>query len=148
MGYTTNTTGETMSKLHLLPALAGALMLSACATIVTGNKQSIKVDSNPQGAKVFVATVHMTDGKKSYGERSEIGVTPITVTVERKDGAILLEKAGFEPAEVPLHRSLNKWVWGDVALLSLLSTSVDTSTGASNEFDPGEYLVEMKAINP
>ena len=39
------------------------------------------------------------------------------------------------------------WVWGDIVLLSLISTSIDTSTGAAKEYDPGEYLVEMKAIN-
>jgi hypothetical protein len=57
---------------------------------------------------------------------------------------ILVEKDGFENAEVPLKRSMNNWVWGDIALTSLLSTSIDTSTGASNEFDPNEYVVELK----
>ena len=132
-------------KFQLVAVVTGIFLLSGCATIVSGTTQMIKVDSNPQGAQVFTATVKEKDGQKIYSDRKPAGVTPVTVAVERKDGAILVEKAGFDSVDVPLHRSLNNWVFGDVALLSLLSTSIDTSTGASNQFDPGQYLVELKA---
>jgi uncharacterized protein YceK len=128
-------------------ALAGSALLSACATIVTHTTQTIKVDSNPQGAKVFTAEKITEHGQLVYANRTEAGVTPATLIIPRKDGAVLLEKDGYEPAEVPLKRKMAGWVWGDIVLLSLLSTSIDTSTGAAKEYDPGEYLVEMKAIN-
>jgi hypothetical protein len=128
-------------------ALAGSALLSACATIVTGTTQIIKVDSNPQGARIFTAEKITEHGKTVYANRAEAGVTPGTVGIPRKDGAVLLEKEGYEPTEVPLKQGMAGWVWGDIVLLSLLSTSIDTSTGAAKEYDPGEYLVEMKAIS-
>jgi hypothetical protein len=131
----------------LVLALAGSVLLSACATIVTGTTQTIKVDSNPQGARIFTAEKTTEHGKTVYANRAEAGVTPGTVAIPRKDGAVLLEKDGYEPTEVPLNRRMAGWVWGDIVLLSLLSTSIDTSTGAAKEYDPREYLVEMKAIN-
>ena len=131
----------------LVLALAGSALLSACATMVTGTTQTIKVDSNPQGARIFTAEKTTENGKPIYANRTEAGVTPGTVVIPRKDGAVLLEKDGYEPTEVPLNRRMAGWVWGDIVLLSLLSTSIDTSTGAAKEYDPREYLVEMKAIN-
>ena len=131
----------------LVLALTGSALLSACATIVTGTTQTIKVDSNPQGARIFTAEKTTENGKLIYANKTEAGVTPGTVAIPRKDGAVLLEKDGYEPTEVPLNRRMAGWVWGDIVLLSLLSTSIDTSTGAAKEYDPGEYLVEMQAIN-
>lgn len=125
-------------------ALAAACLLSACATIMTSSSQQVKVDSNPQGAKVFTAVKSTKDGVDAIAKRSEVGVTPMTVIIARKDGAIFLEKEGYAPAEVPLERTMNPWVWGDIVLTSLLSTSIDTSTGAAKKYDPDEYLVELK----
>jgi hypothetical protein len=132
---------------RLVLALAGSALLSACATIVTGTTQIIKIDSNPQGAKVFTAEKITQNGATVYANRTEAGVTPATVAIPRKDGAVLLEKNGYEPIEVPLTRGMSGWVWGDIVMLSLLSTSIDTSTGAAKAYDPREYLVELKAIN-
>ena len=121
------------------------LFLTACSSMMSGTTQSVKVDSTPSGAKVFIATKDKKTGV--FGPRSEAGVTPIMVDISRKDGAIILEKEGYKPAEVALVKSMNSWMWGNVLLGSLLSTSIDTSTGASNEYDPGEYTVELSPEN-
>jgi hypothetical protein len=126
-------------------ALITTTLLTACATIVDGPKQSVTVDSNPKGAKIFIASKVRKNGKTEIINRVEAGVTPAAVSISRKDGVIILEKEGYEATEVPLKRGINPWIWGDVVMTSLLSTSIDTSTGAANEYDPGEYLVEMKA---
>jgi hypothetical protein len=100
------------------------------------------VDSNPQGAKIYIGV--RSDKTAGVVERRvEAGVTPNTVSIARRDGVIQLEKDGYQATEVPLVRTMNNWVWGDILLTSPLSTSIDTSTGASNEFDPGEYLVQL-----
>ena len=134
-----------MINRNVVLALAGSFMLSACASIVTGTKQSIKVDSNPQGAKVYTAVRSKKDGQQgALLKRVEAGVTPTTVSVARKDGVIELEKDGYDSAEVPLDRGMNNWVWGDIVLTSLLSTSIDTSTGAAWSYDPDQYVVNLK----
>lgn len=115
-------------------------LLTGCASIVDGTTQTIEVDSNPQGATVYVSK----RSKDVVGTKVEVGETPITVTIARKDGIIFLEKEGYEEEEVALVRTMNNWMWGNILLTSPLSTSIDTSTGASNEFDPHSYLVEMK----
>lgn len=115
--------------------------ITGCASMMSGTTQSISVSSVPEGAKVFIV---VKDQNGAVVDKTEAGVTPTDVVIPRKDGQITLEKEGYEPAEVPLVRKMNPWVWGDILLGSLLSTSIDTSTGASNEFDPGEYSVELK----
>lgn len=125
-------------------ALAATSLLSACASMMDGKSQVINVDSNPKGAKIFVASKVTKGGQSQIVNRTEAGVTPAAVTVQRKDGVIILEADGYETTEVPLKRTLNNWMWGNILLTSPLSTSIDTSTGASNEFDPGQYMVEMQ----
>ena len=58
--------------------------------------------------------------------------------------AINVEKAGFTPTEVALTTKMNPWMWGNILLTSPLSTSIDTSTGASREYDPGEYMIDLQ----
>lgn len=119
----------------------GVITLCGCATIIDGTTQEITIDSNPQGATVYVTTIK--DGV--LGPKTEAGQTPLTVLVPRKDGAIIVEKEGYQSQQVELVRGMNPWVFGDVLMTSLLSTSIDTSTGASNEYDPDQYFVELKA---
>ncbi|MES2490160.1 MAG: PEGA domain-containing protein [Pseudomonadota bacterium] len=131
-----------MSNRSLLLVLASCCMLSACATIVDGTKQSIKIDSSPQGATVYTA---VKDKNGNLINKAAVGVTPLSVTIPRKDGAVILEKGGYAAIEVPLNRGMNGWVWGDILLTSPLSTSIDTSTGAAKEYDPEEYLVQLQS---
>lgn len=116
--------------------------LTGCASMMSGTTQVISIDSVPSGATVYTAA---RDRQGNLVGKAAVGTTPANVTVARKDGVIILEKEGFQTVDVQMERSMNPWVWGDIVLTSLLSTSIDTSTGASNEFDPGEYTVELVA---
>lgn len=122
--------------------LAAAMLASGCASIVDGTRQSVKVDSNPKGAEVYV-TVMDDDAIVS---QTRAGVTPTTVALPRKDGVLVLKKEGYQDITVTPKRRMNGWVVGDILFLSLLSTSIDTSTGAAKEIDPNEFLVEMKPV--
>jgi uncharacterized protein YceK len=121
---------------------ATALALSGCASIQSGTTQHVKVSSNPAGATVYVAL--KKDGVVS--NKVAVGVTPLTVTLSRKHGALFVEKEGYVATEVPLTTKMNPWMWGNILLTSPLSTSIDTSTGASREYDPGEYMVDLQAV--
>lgn len=122
--------------------LAAAVFISGCASIVDGTKQSVKVDSNPKGAEIYIGV--MDDG--AVVSQTKAGMTPATVSLPRKDGVLVLKKEGYRDATVTPKRRMNGWVWGDIVLLSLLSTSIDTSTGAAKEIDPNEFLVEMTPV--
>ncbi len=130
----------------IIAAAAAAIALSGCASIVSGPIQELKVSSNPAGAVVYIGSIRNENGYLIMSNRTPVGVTPMTVKMYRKDGALALEKAGYEPVQVRLKTKMNPWVWGDIAMGSPLSTSIDTSTGASLEYDPGEYMVDMKPL--
>jgi len=125
-----------------LAAAAITLALSGCASIQSGTSQNVKVSSNPAGATVYVAL--KKDGVVT--NKVAVGVTPLTVTLSRKHGAVFVEKEGYTPVEVSLTTRMNPWMWGNILLTSPLSTSIDTSTGASREYDPGEYMVDLQAV--
>ena len=125
--------------------VASALLISGCASIQSGTSQTIKVSSNPAGATVYTAT-SKNNTVVNKGVVGVTGATPLAVSVSRKDGVIMLEKEGYEPATVDMKKKMNPWVWGDIILGSMLSTSIDTSTGASSQYDPGEYMVDLKPI--
>jgi hypothetical protein len=127
---------------HVIAVAVSALLFSGCASIQSGTTQTVKVSSNPAGATVYTAVTK----DKDILNKVAVGVTPLSVSISRKDGAIILEKAGYESTSVDLKKKMNPWVWGDVVLGSLLSTSIDTSTGAAHEYDPGEYMVDLKPL--
>ncbi|QNA87776.1 PEGA domain-containing protein [Massilia sp. Dwa41.01b] len=121
---------------------ATALALTGCASMHSGTTQQVKVSSNPAGATVYTAI--KKDGVVS--NKVAVGVTPLTVTLSRKHGALFVEKEGFVATEVQLTTRMNPWVWGDILLTSPLSTSIDTSTGAAREYDPGEFMVDLQPV--
>lgn len=135
-----------MNKITILFAIMASVVLASCASIQSGTTQAIKISSNPEGATVYTAKIK--DGvilQKS--EAGVTGATPVKVLIARKDGVIILEKEGYESTRVDLKTTMNPWVWGDVILTSLLSTSIDTSTGAATEYDPDEYMVDLKPVS-
>lgn len=108
--------------------------------------QSVKIDSVPQGATVYTGVIS-TGRMGGILKRKEVGVTPIVVSISRKDGAVDLEKDGYQLMQVPLKRGTNPWFFGNFLMTSSLSTSIDTSTGASNEYDPDEYMVALEPLD-
>ena len=129
--------------LKLVAMVVAASALTACASMHSGTTQEVKITSNPVGAAVYVGTTSKNGNVTTVINKVNVGVTPLTVRVSRKDGAVELQKEGYTTVLVPLHTKMNPWVWGDILLTSPLSTSIDTSTGAANEFDPGEYMIDM-----
>lgn len=136
-----------MRGLKLVAAAGAALALSACASMQSGTTQEIKISSNPEGAAVYVGHRTMENKVPGIVNHQHVGVTPLTLRLSRKSGAIELRKPGFEPVLVPMTTKMNPWVWGDILLTSPLSTSIDTSTGAATEYDPGEYMIDLTPVN-
>lgn len=136
---------------HFSPTLAiaaAALALAGCGSIVSGTTQQVKVSTNPPGATVYSGRqIADLSGVAVMTNKVVVGVTPLTVILPRKDGALFVEKEGYLPAEVPLNTKMNPWMWGNILLTSPLSTSIDTSTGASREYDPGEYMIDLQPLS-
>jgi len=89
-------------------ALAGSALLSACATIVTGTTQTIKVDSTHR-AQESSRLKKPRNGKPVYANRPKPAYAS-TVAIPRKDGAVLLEKAATSRRSSAQSRMAG-WVW-------------------------------------
>jgi hypothetical protein len=88
--------------------LAGSVLVlsSGCSSLVCGSKQSVMIDSRPNGAQVLV-----------YNKACEViysNTTPCTATLQRQSGdcetgcyVVLVSKDGFAPVQVPLVGRVN-----------------------------------------
>ncbi len=120
---------EERMKLKLLTIIGlVSLLLSGCASIISGTSQDLTFNSNPEGAKVYL------DGKI-------VGVTPFTFSAQKnKYDTMRIEKKGF----ISINRDLNKTFDG-VAAINIfwdLSTT-DALTGAVFKYEENSYFVEM-----
>lgn len=136
-------------KRALLIVIAIVFAISGCASIMSGTTQRVSFDSDPPGATVMIGEKKTEDGKTIMVDGYNAGVTPLIVELKRKGSTVVqISKDGYKTQDVELMRCMNNWVWGDIALTSLLSTSIDTSTGACNEYKPGQYMVSLQKIEP
>lgn len=122
----------------LFISLSLTFLLSACATVMDGNKQEITIDSIPRGAAVY----HEND-KKS------VGVTPIKLILNGHDtGIISLEKNGYKQQVINLIKTSNNKKHLDVMMLPIygLTSTVDELSGAGYKFQKAEVLVELAKI--
>lgn len=78
-----------------------ALFISSCATIISGSKQKIKIDSTPSQANVVIDSV-------------KAGKTPLQTKLKRnKKHLVQIELEGYQPYEVTLTRKFNAWYLGE-----------------------------------
>lgn len=122
-----------MKKVNLLLAIVAAfvLMLSGCATIISGTTQDLTFESNPEGAKVYL------DGKL-------MGVTPFTIPVHRnKYKHLRVEKEGYETVQRDLGKKFNCVSLLNVILGGLLGTTTDSVSGAIVNYDDNSYFIEL-----
>ena len=134
-----------MVKRSFLLIVAVTFFISGCASIMSGTTQRVSIDSDPQGATVMIGKKKTKDKKTIMVEAYNAGVTPLIVELKRRGSTMVqISKDGYKTQDVQLKRTMNPWVWGDIALTSLLSTSIDTSTGACNEYKPGQYMISLE----
>ncbi|MCR5063912.1 MAG: PEGA domain-containing protein [Treponema sp.] len=107
------------------------LMLSGCATIISGSTQDLTFESNPEGAKIYL------DGKL-------MGVTPFTVSLHRnKYKKIRVEKEGYETFERDLNKKFNCVSLLNVLLGGFLGSTTDGVSGAMFNYEDNSYFIEL-----
>ncbi len=109
-----------------------AVALSGCATITGGTgPQKIKVATNPPGATVIV------DGRPC-------AMTPTVLRLDRKvEHQVVLEKAGYMPAEADLKPRINPWIFGNVVVGGLIGVVVDLATDSERCLSPSKVDVNL-----
>ncbi|MGI6718078.1 MAG: PEGA domain-containing protein [Bacteroidales bacterium] len=121
-----------MKKIILLTT--AVFLLSSCATIFTGTKDTISFSSTPAGAIVYI------DGL-------EICKTPCTTSVKRSLNYKVVEFKldGYKTRIITLDRCFNA-----VSILNMstiVGWTVDAATGSLMKYCRKEYDVELEADN-
>ncbi len=126
-----------MTKTKLIAS--GCLMMllvlfQSCATIMKGTNSNVNIDSDPQGASVYI------DGNNS-------GKTPMKMKLESKRSHnIEFKKEGYENKTINLTNNVSGgYVVLDI-LFGLLPVIIDASTGAWYDLDPinAKVILENK----
>ena len=131
-----------------LTALAIVCALSGCASIVSGSRKNITINSNPPGA---TATIF-----DKRGARVQEMATPCVASLRRGDGywvparyKVNVEKAGFKPQVFTIEPQPNFWVIGNVPF-GLLGAAgllfVEPTTGAMYMLAPSEINASLVPV--
>ncbi|RBQ05326.1 PEGA domain-containing protein [Pedobacter miscanthi] len=125
-----------MKRIFNVAAVSATLLLSSCATIFTGTKQTVQVNSNPPAATIEV------DGVKA-------GITPMAVPLKKgfTGQTISLKLDGYETKTFQPQTTFNP-----VAVLNVIGLfgfAIDAATGAMMKYDPAvyEFTLEQKKTN-
>ena len=109
-------------------------LFSSCASILSGTKQTVDVNTQPTGARVFV-----------NGEDQHV-VTPATINVPRKKAITYsFQKQGYESGTVTEYGSFNPVVVGNIILGGIPGFLVDLGTGAWYKYDNTNVFYEFKS---
>jgi hypothetical protein len=110
--------------------LAIMFLISSCATLFTGSKQTVQISTLPSGAKVQVNGI-------------DRGTTPTAIKLKKgNEGQVLTLKIdGYETKTFQPETGFN-----GVSILNLFNIlfwGVDAATGALWKYDPKFYEIEL-----
>ena len=108
----------------------------SCATIMTGTKQDISVNSDPVGAKIIITT--------SGGVPVNSGRTPATFSLKKgKEYRVKIEMDGYRDQEMFISKDFNMYVAGNLICGGPLGLVIDFVSGALWNLDPEEIYVSL-----
>ncbi|HRD55221.1 MAG TPA: PEGA domain-containing protein [Parachlamydiaceae bacterium] len=123
-----------MKLTKILLGLIPVILLTSCATIMHGSRQTIGISSNPACARIFVDNTY-------YGN------TPMMTKLTRKDNHMVrIELEGYYPYETILTRQLSGWVFGNIVFGGVIGVAVDAITGGIYRLTPEQ--IEANLLQP
>ena len=101
------------------------IIMTSCATIMTGSKQEIIIKSSPSGAVVKI-------------NNKNIGITPITTRLSKniKNQLVKIELDGYQPYEINITREFNAWYIGNLIFGQIIGLIIDAADGAMYTLTP------------
>ena len=120
-----------MKKTIFACLLSSSLLLSSCATIISGSKQNVKFSSTPSAATIFINEV-------------EVGKTPFELKLARKgEYDIQIKLDGYQTYQTSLTKKFNAWYIGNILFGGIIGLIVDPITGAIYNLTPGEINAQL-----
>jgi hypothetical protein len=113
--------------------------LTGCATLTTGNSQSITIATKPQGA---TCTLNR-DGKVV----AVVNPTPGTVNIDKSknDISIVCTKEGFQDETAACNSNFQGMTFGNILFGGLIGLAVDAGSGAMHKY-PSELTILLIPI--
>jgi len=115
-----------MKRIFNIAAVSATLLLSGCATVFTGTKQTVQINSSPPAADIEV------DGVK-------VGVTPMAVPLKKGfiGQTLTLKLDGYESKTFQPQTAFN--AVSVVNFLFIPGFIIDAATGSMMKYDPKVY---------
>ncbi|TPN84036.1 PEGA domain-containing protein [Aquimarina algicola] len=108
------------------------ILLSNCATIISGSRQIVEISSEPNSAKVYINEI-------------EVGETPVQKRLKRNQTyQLTLKLDGYKTYDTKLEKKFNAWYVGNVVFGGLIGLIVDPATGAMFKLKPEEIDKQIK----
>ena len=132
------------STLRLLALAAIAPLSTGCASIVSGQNQSLSVETLQAGKPLSGASCKLDNDKGSW-----YVTTPGSVTVRRSMDAINLrcEKDGMEPGVAAVPSATKGMAFGNILFGGFIGAAVDVGSGAAYDY-PVLIQVPMGTLAP
>lgn len=129
-----------LTFIGLVTLIGIAVAISGCATMTTGTKQSIAINSQPDGAECTLKREGQTIGKVT---------TPGSVTITRSTQAIgvACTKDGYEEARAVLNSLVESRTHLNAIAGGVIGMMVDQASGASNRYEASAML-ELTPLSP
>lgn len=120
-------------------AVTLVILMVGCATILSGSKQDVLVDSDPGQAKVVV----MTAG----GIEVAAGKTPFGVKLARKNKYLVhVTLEGYEKKEVYIDQGFNPVALVNILCGGIIGIVVDFVSGAVYSLEPDQIMVTLEHV--
>lgn len=121
-------------NLILLMAVTIGMLITGCASIMSGTTQQVTFQSSPDGALVKI------NGKP-------LGKTPLTMQLDKdKNQTLTVEKEGYKTFTTSMDTRLDSWFWGNVVLGGVFGSTTDSINGAVYEYNQSQYMVTLEPL--
>jgi len=120
-------------RIALLMLSVIPILSSSCATIMHGNSQEISINSEPEGATVYV------DGQ-------ERGKTPLSLLLSRKKERyiVVIKKECYLPKTVEINRAISGSVAGNIIAGGIIGGVIDVASGSAYKLVPNKINVVLQ----
>jgi hypothetical protein len=117
----------------IFAAILVCAVSSGCATITTGQNQSLSVESRDKGILVAGGACRLQNNKGTW-----FVTTPGSVTVNRsyRDMEINCTHEKYEPGSVVVKSSTKAMAFGNILIGGLIGVAVDVGTGSAYDYPP------------
>ena len=125
------------SGLNLTSGLLLFTLLTGCATIMNGSRQSVGISISPTNANVWLDRVY-------------VGNSPLIIEMTRKDSHfVMIELEGYQPYEITFTRQASGWAFGNIifGVGGIIGLAVDAVSGGLYKLTPDQIQAELRSNN-